>query len=994
MKTIRFQHWVVASVSGLVLLLSAVFLGTVFGEFRKTAESGAADKFALVSRAAGDQLQATLTSHARRARALAAADLGRQLQQGQLPWDEVLDLLGTSVLQYPGVYSEYLGLPNDDFIQAIAVREDPQVVQALEAPPATVLALRWIRAERPQAPRREHWRFLGKDSVLLGSRQGDARYRPSARPWFAGAMSSQRAFLTAPYLFASTQRPGVTVAAAMPEGDGVYGIDISLHTMPGVLASYLTSDNAYIGLLDDQGRVLVAHGKGRAVATASEAMLQPLSAASDPRLQGIAGLLSGLTSDSADFVEVQGERLLVTTRRLDVGSGSPYQVLMWAPQSDFTGPVDRARRVVLWVTAGVLLLLVPLALVGTRGISASLARMANESERLRSLDFSAEPQAVHSYLYEVDALGQAQAVMHRSVKERTLALEEAQSKLERIVATGIELGRQQDREALLKEALFGVREIAHCQAATLFLKTERDTLRFALRTSDDPLPLHELPLHDEEGNEIHRFVASHVALTGETVLINDIYAETHFDVSGTKRFSEQSGMRVVSMLNVPLKPREGEVIGLFQLMNALDPQTGTPVPFEPEVVRFVEALAAQAAVAIDNHHLLEAQKALMDSMIQIIAGAIDTKSPYTGGHCERVPELAMMLAEQASQVKEGPLADFEFKTEDEWREFRIAAWLHDCGKVTTPEFVVDKATKLETIFNRIHEVRMRFEVLLRDADLERLRAIHERGEDSAQAQARYESRRSQLFEDFAFVAECNLGGEFMAPERIERLHRIASETWVRHFDDRLGLSHEELRRVEREPEVPLPTIEPLLADKPRHLFDRPHTEALDEKWGFRLQVPQYLYHHGELHNLSIARGTLTEEERFKVNEHIVQTIVMLEQMPLPPNLQRLPEYAGTHHETLTGSGYPRGLGAEQLSVPSRIMAIADIFEALTASDRPYKKAKTLSESIAILHRFKQDRHVDPVLFDLFLRSGVYKTYAERFLRPDQIDEVDVGRFLD
>ena len=584
-------------------------------------------------------------------------------------------------------------------------------------------------------------------------------------------------------------------------------------------------------------------------------------------------------------------------------------------------------------------------------------------------------------------------ILEKLVQARTRDLTVAQAKLSRLVETGIELGRETDRDKILRKALFGAREIAQCQAATLYLRTERETLRFALRTSDDPLPSFELPLYDEDGNGIHRFAATHTVLSGQTVIIDNIYTDDRYDLSGTKKFSEESGMGVVSMLCVPLVPGKGKVIGLIQMMNALDPVTGDAIPFDPELVSFVDALAAQVAVTIENRNLLEAQQALVDSMIQIIAGAIDTKSPYTGGHCERVPELAMMLAEKACEVQEGPLADFRFHNEDEWREFRIGAWLHDCGKVTTPEYVVDKATKLETIFNRIHEVRMRFEVLLRDAMIERLQAVHEQGVEPTEAQSRFEARRQQLLDDFAFVAECNLGGEFMAADRVERLKTIAQNRWWRHFDDRLGLSYEELRRYEREPASALPVQEMLLLDKTHHIIERTASKALDEKYDFKLKVPEHLYNLGEVYNLSVGRGTLTEEERFKINEHIIQTIVMLESMPLPPNLKRVPEYAGTHHETLIGTGYPRRLEAKDLSVPARIMAIADIFEALTASDRPYKKAKTLSESIKILSFFKKDGHIDPVLFDLFLTSGVFRTYAQKFLSPDQIDDVDVTQFI-
>ncbi len=577
--------------------------------------------------------------------------------------------------------------------------------------------------------------------------------------------------------------------------------------------------------------------------------------------------------------------------------------------------------------------------------------------------------------------------------ERTKALTLAEQKLASLVENGILLSQERDRDKLLRHILFSGRDLCHCDAGTMYLKTDQGTLRFALRTNEIGLPRLEIPILDPDtGRPNEHFASTYVALHGETVFIDDVYTETRFDMSGTKRFAEESGYRTVSMLTVPMSPRKGEVTGVLQFVNALDPETGQIVPFSKEIAGFVEALASQSAVALENFNLVDAQKALMDSMIRLIAGAIDTKSPYTGGHCERVPELAIMLAEEAAKVDSGPLAAFRFDTEEQWREFRIGVWLHDCGKVTTPEYVVDKATKLETLYNRIHEVRTRFEVLLRDAQIECLEAIA-RGADRGEATRRLEQRRAQLADDFAFVAECNIGGEFMAPERIERVKRIAGETWLRHFDDRLGLSHEELKRYEGAPAATLPVSEPLLGDKPYHVLARGVDKALDPKYGFKVKVPQHLYNYGEVYNLSIGRGTLSEEERFKINEHIIQTIVMLEAMPYPKELRRVPEYAGTHHETLVGTGYPRRLTKEQLSVPARITAIADIFEALTASDRPYKKAKSLSESVKILYFFKKDNHIDPDLFDLFLRSGVYLRYAERYLKPEQIDAVDIAKYL-
>lgn len=567
-----------------------------------------------------------------------------------------------------------------------------------------------------------------------------------------------------------------------------------------------------------------------------------------------------------------------------------------------------------------------------------------------------------------------------------------EKKLASLVEIGKLISREKDRNILLSRILHGGRDIAHCAAATLFLKTEDDTLAFALRTSDDPLPVFEIPLRNPDGSPNERFVVTHTALHNETVIIDNVYTETRFDLSGTKTYSENSGFQAISMVSVPLSPHPGEVIGVLQLINALDDQTGAVIPFPAELISFIEALASQSAMALENQALLDSQKALIDSLIKIIAGAIDNKSPYTGGHCNRVPELAFMLAEAVIEQEEGPFADFNFKSEEEWYEFRVGAWLHDCGKVTTPEYVADKATKLETIYNRIHEVRTRFEVLLRDARIRQLESLAA-GMPKDEADAIFASEKQQLLDDYAFVAECNIGGEFMMPESMARVRQIGQQTWQRHFDDRLGLSHEELKRHANQIAPTLPVEESLLADKAEHLVPRTETEPYDAKYDFKIKIPQYLSNFGELHNLLISRGTLNEEERFKINEHIIQTIVMLDSLPFPKHLARVPEYAGTHHETLIGTGYPRQLTLENLSIPARIMAIADIFEALTASDRPYKKAKTLSESIKILSFFKKDKHIDADLFDLLLTSGVYKKYGEQFLHAHQLDEVNIDNFI-
>lgn len=478
----------------------------------------------------------------------------------------------------------------------------------------------------------------------------------------------------------------------------------------------------------------------------------------------------------------------------------------------------------------------------------------------------------------------------------------------------------------------------------------RDRLRFAILrndtlgiamggTSGKGITLPPLPLHDPETGEPNRKnVASYAALTGTTVNIEDAYNAEGFDFSGTRRFDEMNAYRSISFLTVPLKDRKGEVIGVLQLINARDNE-GTPVPFDPDLQRDVEALASQAAVSLDNGLLLDAQRRLFESLMKVMANAIDRKSPYTGGHCTRVPALTEMLAEAACRASDGPLRTFDLDAEQKFA-LHVAGWLHDIGKVTTPEYVMDKATKLETIHDRITEIETRFAAAKRDAEIRYLTACQEPGADREALEAAFRAQTAELDDDLMFLQLANIGGEFMAPEKKERVRRIAQHTWR----DAGGRA----------------------------------TPMLSEE---------------EVYNLCIDRGTLTSEERKVITDHMEITIEMLEQLPFPRSLRRVPEFAGLHHEKMDGTGYPRGLRREQMSVPARIMAIADIFEALTAADRPYKQPKTLSESIRIMGFMKKDGHIDPDLFDLFLDSGVYRAYADRFLDPAQIDEVDVDAVL-
>ena len=514
------------------------------------------------------------------------------------------------------------------------------------------------------------------------------------------------------------------------------------------------------------------------------------------------------------------------------------------------------------------------------------------------------------------------------------------SRLETLNAIGVALSHERDLATLLERILEAARDFADADGGTLYLR-EGDSLRFEVLRNDSlgyfmggrhgkPIQFPPIPLFREDGSGNDSMVVVHSALSGKTINIADAYTAEGYDFSGTRAFDAKTGYRSKSFLTVPMKDHDGKVIGVLQLINSRN-AAGEVDAFSQAEQQLVESLASQAAIALNNRRLIDQLETLFEALINLINTAIDEKSPYTGGHCERVPVLTNLLAEAAARTTVGPLAAFSMDEADRY-ELKIAGLLHDCGKITTPVHVVDKATKLQTLFDRIALIDTRFEVLKRDAQI-----AHLNGELDT---ATYTERLAQLDADRELIRQANTGGEFMDDDRIEALRRIARHTW-RGPDGR----------------------------------EQPFLSA------------------DELENLCIRRGTLNHAEREIINHHITMTIRLLEALPWPKHLRNVPEYAGGHHERMDGKGYPRGLTREQMSVQARVMGIADIFEALTASDRPYKKAKTLSESIKILSFFKKDKHVDPVLFDLFLTSGVYHQYAERFLLPEQMDEVDITAYV-
>jgi HD-GYP domain-containing protein (c-di-GMP phosphodiesterase class II) len=496
-------------------------------------------------------------------------------------------------------------------------------------------------------------------------------------------------------------------------------------------------------------------------------------------------------------------------------------------------------------------------------------------------------------------------------------------RLDQLTELSVELGSSHDTDTLLERILVVAKSMTNADGGTLYRPSEdKRFLDFTILLNDtlntrqggatgDPITAPGVPLFDESGAKNLASVAAYAAHFGLSVNIEDVYKADVFNFSGMVKFDQLRNYHSQSFLTVPMSDHEGELVGVLQLINAKDADTGEIRAFTPTDQRFIEALAAQAAVA-----------------------------PYTGRHCQFVPELTMMLAEAVHNTETGPMADFRMNDADR-KELWLAGLLHDCGKITTPVHVVDKATKLETIFDRIAVVDTRFEVLLRDAEIAALRRKLEAGADQAAIaaiDAELAEQQAALRAERDFIRVANVGGEGMKPEDQDRVREIGKRSWV--GPDGAG--------------------QPFFSDN-------------------------------ELMNLTIKFGTLTDSERKEINNHISMTIKMLEALPWPKHLKNVPEYAGGHHERMDGKGYPRGLTKDQMSVQARLMAIADIFEALTAKDRPYKKGKMLSESLRILGNFSLNGHIDPDLFDIFIRSKIYMEFAHKNMDEKQIDAIDEAK---
>lgn len=511
--------------------------------------------------------------------------------------------------------------------------------------------------------------------------------------------------------------------------------------------------------------------------------------------------------------------------------------------------------------------------------------------------------------------------------------------VEHLIQVGIALSGEKNIDRLLEIIVEEARKLTNADAGTLYIMSDDETeLKFAI-VQNNSLDIHmggsagtitwpNVKLKNKDGRDNKANVSAYVAISGKTINIHDVYDVEGFNFEGTKQFDKKTGYRSKSMLVTPLRNHENEIIGVLQLLNALDPATGEIVNFSPESQKIILSLASQAAVALSNSHLIHDLESLFELFIRTIATTIDERSPYTSGHIRRVSELTMSIAKKINETKQGYFADVNF-SDDQMRELRMAAWLHDMGKITTPQYLLDKKTKLQTVHDRIHEVKTRLKLIKKDYVTA---ALSEKKDLPASKVLRSaEAEMKALDKEYQFLREVNKGEEFMTDEKIARIRDIAKREYCMDGESR-----------------------PLLSEE-------------------------------EVYNLCVRRGTLNEEERNIIKDHALVTHKILSGLPFPKKLRHVGDYAAAHHENIDGSGYPFGLKGDEIPLQSRIIAIADVFEALTAKDRPHRNAKTLSEAFSIMEAMVGDNHIDKDLFEFFIAEKIYADYAKRELMPQQMD---------
>lgn len=892
---------------------------------------------------------------------------GKSINKLPLP----LDYFTESLANNSQLDALYLGFDNGDFFLVRKLPGDPETRRAFAAPDEANYITQRIENDHLNTSLNLTSYYDANLQLVSVNSDFNTGYDPRSRPWYRAAVDTDRTIFTQFYRFFNSGEIGTTVARRMRGSGGiVVGADLRLDTISSRLGSPSLTESARIVLFTESGDIVGYNDAQWLKRRTREAVLGKLRSPlmSDINAPEVSALFNRFVAGERDgqmTIGDGGDAWFGSIIPIDFGPNKVNEVYtaILTPESELLSGQNSVRLQSVLLSLLALVIAVALAWRLSISISRSTEALAVETKRIQRLQLEG-PVSIRSRISEIDHLAST--------------IDSMKSALRRFVALTNATVGELDIDALGDLAIEHIAPACDATTATVLLLSEdkrrlvrvhskrkatgnSNTYAQAADFRSDVIELPDTPLPSDK-----LCPDQHAAFYRESVWIDDIGKAQGFD---TRNYHSHS------VLVLPLLASNDELVGVIHLG---DIRKYHRKAFHTRHWLFAKSLAAHAGMAFENQRLAEGRRSSFDALIRLLAQAIDAKSPHTSKHCQRVPILCSLLAEAASESRLPAFRDYSL-TDAAREEFDIASWLHDCGKVTTPDHIIDKATKLSTIHNRIHDIRTRFEVLWRDAEIKYLRTLLQNsGIDPTAAKLWRDQTQSALFDDFAFLAHCNVGTETLDSSAIERIRMLSKRTWIRHFDDKLGLSADELARRNAFPDEPLPTREPLLSDKPFQRIAR-NTEIDtwgDNPHGFDMPIPANEVDDGEVHNLTIKKGTLNEEDRFRVNDHVVQTIEMLEAIPFPRELSQVPRIAGNHHERLDGTGYPRRRIAAELGIEDRILAISDIFEALTASDRPYRKARTTEAAIQVMRSMCEKGELCADLFNLFLDCGLHHVYAE------------------
>ena len=798
--------------------------------------------------------------------------------------------------------------------------------------------------------------FFGFNGALLNKVEDpDYSMQFTQRPWFNLAKSSDSYAISKAYLFHASQELGLTLSVNDKDNGAVIGADYTLSTLSRLLESFKAYPSSERIVVNNEGNV-VAYQDTQALLSEQQKLdeLRSIDSLNNPILVHV--FKHYKDQKGTVLFSFNGEDWLGKVSSLSANRN--LKLFQLVKTTELLSDAYILRDKSVFITLLIILFTLPIAWYFARLLTSPIRVLTNELQKIKNFDFSQ---------------GTKNKTSIKEISELTSVTNSMKKTISHFLDLSASLVKKQSSQQLFHKICQECNNAPNSQGSIIIINNKQDC----------QIKHCQFPLLSIEDNNLLIEKFSSLTFSFEQ-LVNNHNQQTIPDeilqlINAIMVPKQQFNWRLLAMKN-----SSGENLGVIAVLELQQ------APLSEGTLQYTQAIASFSALAIQSQQLLAEQKQLLESFILLIAGAIDSQSPYTGGHCARVPELTKMLTRAACDDQQGAYKNFNL-SEDQWEELHIAAWLHDCGKIVTPEYIVDKATKLETVYDRLNEVRMRFELLKVEADKCFWQGLANNGDKDILSRQR-DKLLKKLDEEFEFVAECNIGGEFMSDDKIKQLNEIANRTWTRTLNNKIGIAPHQALKI---PETSLPTQENLLSDKIEHLIEREHIELTEpgNKWGFNMETPHYRFNRGELYNLSVKRGTLTDEDRFVINGHMVHTIAMLSKLPFPEHLKNIPTIAGGHHEKMDGTGYPRKIKATELPATARMMVIADIFEALTASDRPYKERKTLSQSIKIMSFMVKDDHIDPEVFELFLTSGVYLHYANEYLLEDQIDEVNIRDYL-